>query len=332
MSDRSKGEVGHAVPLYNTDNLSRDDWRAGRAEYVGASEVAAVLGLHPRKGPLSVYMAKTEGEPEIDNAAIRRGIRREPLILADASDALGEELSRPVPVVTHPWVLRHPEVAVLSCNLDGLAVYDETTQAPVEAKWQGSWARRDWQSYSEEGVPPAGSYLECHYIQVQAQLAVTGLPHAYLAGDCDARFYLLRVERDPSLIDAIVEQVDAFWRNHVEAGVPPQATASDADALRRAYRESKAGKVVDLAAVAIEVGKLRELRAQRKEIEKEEKRLRAVIEAELLDGERGILPDGSAVKYINVRRTSLDKTALEAAHPGLLEQFTRKITTRQFRP
>ena len=90
--------------------------------------------------------------------------------------------------------------------------------------------------------------------------------------------------------------------------------------------------MVDLAAVAAEVDRLRELRAQRKEIEKEEKRLRAVIEAELLDGERGILPDGSAVKYINVRRSSLDKKALEAAHPGLLEQFTRKITTRQFRP
>ena len=85
-------------------------------------------------------------------------------------------------------------------------------------------------------------------------------------------------------------------------------------------------------AVAAEVAELRSLRAQRKEIEKNEKRLRAIIEAELLDGERGLLPDGSAVRYINVNRTSLDKAAIEAAHPGLLAEFTRKIITRQFRP
>lgn len=332
MSDRSKGEVGHAVPLYSTENLSKDDWRAGRSEYVGASEVSGVLGLHPRKGPLSVYLSKTEGEPEIDNDAIRRGIRREPLILADASDAITTELSRPVPVVAHPWVLRHPEVAALSCNLDGLAVYDEATQAPVEAKWQGSWARRDWEAYLEDGVPPAGSYLECHYVQVQTQLAVTGLPHGYLAGDCDARFFLIRVERDPSLIDAILTQVDAFWRQHVVAGVPPQATACDGDAIRKVYRTSKVGKIVDLSTVAAEVQELRDLRDKRKVIEAEEKRLKAIIQAEMLDAERGDLPDGSAVKFINVNRSSLDRKAIEEAHPGLLEQFTRKITTRQFRP
>jgi len=328
----SEGKIGHAVPLYPTEGLSRDDWRAGRAEYIGASEVSAVLGLHPKSGPLTVFLRKTEGEPEIDNMFIRRGIRREPLILADASDALTEELGTVVPVDPHPYVLRHPDAKMLACNLDGVATLPGGVQVPVEAKWQGSWARDLWKEYASAGAPPPGSYVECHYVQVQAQLAVTGLPHAYLAGDCDARFYLIKVERDEKLIAVMVEQVQAFWERHIIRGVAPKAEAKDADAIRQLYKSGVEGKTVDLSAFAADVGLLRDLRGQRREIEAQEKDLKAKILAEMTDAQVGLLPDGSKVRMVDVRKQSFDRKSFEAAHPDLAAQFTREITFRQFRP
>lgn len=335
MSDRKKGEIGHAVPLYSTTGLSRADWVAGRAEYIGASDVSKVLGLHPKAGPLSVYLAKTEGEPELPESAmayVNRGMRREPLILADAADALTAETQAGVNVTPHPFVLRHPDADRLACNLDGVAELPGAILAPVEAKWQGSWARNQWEYYVSEGAPPPGSYLECHFVQVQAQLAVTGLSHAYLAGDCDANFYLIKVDRDERLIGIIVEQIDAFWDRHIKTATPPAADARDGDVIRRVYQESVAGKTVDLTAMADEVERLRELRSKRREIEAEEKGLRAKLLAAMTDAERGTLPDGSSVRMINVKRTSFDREALKAAHPDLFDQFNRAITTRQLRP
>lgn len=332
MSD--SGEIGHAVPLYTTVELPREDWVEGRKQYVGASDVAKVLGLHPRGGPLSVYLAKTEGEPGLPESAmasVRRGIRREPLILADASDALSVELGAEVPVVAHPYVLRHPDVEALACNLDGVALLPDRS-AVVEAKWQGSWARRGWESFVADGAPPEGSFLECHFVQVQAQLAVTGLDHGYLAGDCDANFYLIRVERDEALIGIITEQIGAFWEKHVSKRVPPPADARDADAIRKVYRESVVGKSVDLTPLAADVELLRELRTKKREIEVEMKEIRAQLLATMTDCELGTLPDGTVVKMTNVRRNHFDSKAFQEAHPELHKQFSRVITTRQLRP
>ena len=321
------------MALYGTEGLSRADWLAGRAEYVGASEVAKVLGLHPRGGPLSVYLAKVGEEEDVaDNAAIRRGVSREPLILADASDALAEEFGAAVPVVPHPYVIRHPDHEMLACNLDGLAKLPSGDVAVVEAKWMGSWARGLWRAYAEDKVPPAGTYLECHYVQVQAQLAVSGLAHGYLAGDCDASFYLMRVERDEALIAIIGEQIAAFWDRHVRAGTPPPADARDGDAIRRAYRKSAEGKTVDLSGLADEVAELRDLRAQRKEIEAREKEIKAIVLAEMTDAQFGDLPDGSRVRMVDVTKRSFDARAFKAHHPELHEEFTRRVSFRQFRP
>ena len=170
------------------------------------------------------------------------------------------------------------------------------------------------------------------YIQVQTQLAVTGLQHAYLAGDCDASFYLLRVERDEELIGIITEQVAAFWELHVRTGRPPKAEAKDADVIRRVYRSSIQGKTVDLAEMADDVQYLRELRSKRREIEAEEKDIKARLLALMGNAQTGTLPDGSSVRMVDVNKQSFDKKAFEAAHPEMYERFVRMTRYRQLRP
>ena len=48
------------------DGLDRADWLAVRRQGIGGSDVGAILGLDPWKGPLDVYVDKVADEPGED--------------------------------------------------------------------------------------------------------------------------------------------------------------------------------------------------------------------------------------------------------------------------
>ena len=316
--------IGHAVrcePV--TDDLAA--WRAGRATYVGASEVAGVLGVHPKKGPWAVWNAKTHGEPDLDNLAIRRGRRREPLILQDAADLLG------VPMYRAPWVLRHPEVQPLACNLDGLVMVDGEL-CPVEAKWAGGHQAKHWRHLQDEGRPMPGTYVEMHTIQLQAQLAVTGLATGYLVAECDLDCFLIKIPRCEDTIAAILASVSGFWANHVATGEAPAASGGELDPITNAHPTADDDLEIELDAMI-----LADVQGYR-QAAKDEKLAKAVKDAHkaricqaLGDAKAGTLPDGSRVSWTNRSRKATDWKALTMAHPDLVAEYETTSTWRAIR-
>jgi len=238
------------------------DWHAARRLSVGASEVAALLGLgNPAwHSPGRVWAAKVSLEPAPLSARgellTSFGTVLEPLILGATERAIPSTIYDGASL----GQLAHDDAPHLTCHLDGWIAGDGAQVIPVEAKWtQSSDAPQQWSDLATWLAGPreewpldlAGTSLEAYYIQVQSQMAITDAPHAYLAGLLgyeaavsilaglplpDDSLRVLLVPRDAALCDRIPREIEAFWRTHVETRTPPTVTPSDLEALHAAKR------------------------------------------------------------------------------------------------
>jgi len=92
----------------------RDRWLAARRQHVTASDVAAILGEDPRRGPLAIYLSKVSDiEPE-DTLPMRRGRRFEAAI----GEEYAEQTGRMVFAVPEYELLPHPSIPWLAATLD----------------------------------------------------------------------------------------------------------------------------------------------------------------------------------------------------------------------
>lgn len=205
----ARGEVYETIPA----------WLAARQRGIGSSEAATVIGLPQAGSPLRLYYEKTG---QIDTVAdpspaLRIGLLMEPLILRlfgeEAADHGVGDLRLAGEGERHV-LLRHPDHPWMLASLDAVGLRGEEPVI-VELKTVSAWAGRDWLDHGEPPVP--------YQVQVQHQLAVTGLQRAYLValiGGFDLRW--TPVERDEAFIARLIEAEAAFWRR-VEQGEPPEA-------------------------------------------------------------------------------------------------------------
>ena len=201
------------LPEYQVDS---DEWHEARRSSLGASEVAAVLGLSPWQTPLSVYMAKMGVRNEIPENLAYFGRALEPVIAQWIEDTRPE-----VGDLAEGLSARSQEWPWLSVSPDRIAFDDLPPvwpKIPVELKTSSAFGRDKW----AEGVPLF------YQAQVQAQIAVLDAPYGWLAvlhGGNEPELY--RVERDDDFIDNhLIPKTKAFWENHVLAQVPPEPTTT----------------------------------------------------------------------------------------------------------
>ena len=198
--------------------LFSEEQMKARRKTLGASEIAAVCGLDPFRGPWDVWADKLGMEIREEFAESDMGHLFERPLLEHYSRKTGVAL-------TYPSTLIHPLHKWISATPDGLAV-DRVVQVKVVGanmayKWDG-------------GVP---QYVVC---QVQWEMFVTGLPLAVVVacvGGTDYR--ALDVPADPEIQQSLFEIGRAFWESHVLTGAPPDPDASEAcrNALSARYRK-----------------------------------------------------------------------------------------------
>lgn len=192
------------LPEYPVDS---PEWHEARRSSLGASEVAAVLGLSPWQTPLSVYMAKMGVRNDIPENLAYFGRALEPVIAQWITD------TRPdVGKLRDGFSARCQEWPWLTVSPDRLV----EENIPVELKTSSAFGRDKW----AEGVPLF------YQAQVQAQIAVLDAPYGWLAvlhGGNEPELY--RVERDDDFIDGhLIPKTRAFWEDHVLANIPPEPT------------------------------------------------------------------------------------------------------------
>lgn len=280
-----------------TVNNERAEWLAWRQQGVGASDVAAILGLSRWASPWSLWCNKTGLLPDDDDETDyqRFGRYAERMIAPWFTDETG------LYVTGEQARMEHPEHPWRRCTTDGFvtdsaAAYvdlDEL-QGLLQIKTTGPGRRYD-------ELPPDWQAQE------QYEMHVTGLPKAWLAVLHGRRLEIYELERDEADIAFIVEQVDRFWHDHVLAGVPPEIDGHEATlaALDVLYPTAapKSSKPIDDAVAALEL--LGDAARRRKAAEADENGAKAVLRYALgdtyegtVDGERAVTCGSQTKKSI----------------------------------
>ncbi len=207
-------------------------WHDARRRTVGASEVAALFGVHPFMTYFELWNLKAGLIEEIDleTEAMEKGRFLEDGVAQWAAHRQGYTISR------HQRFVTHPRAVGWSATPD-----------------YGCWSPwRDGPGRMEVKVTGDVPYDECppHFaIQLQSQLACEDLQWgvvACLAAMPRTRLLPWEFDRNDTVIERIGEAIDIFWTS-IRKGEPPAPDYhADADIIYRLYNRHDPGITVDL--------------------------------------------------------------------------------------
>lgn len=198
-----------------------EEWMEERRASLGASELAAVLGVSRWEDdtPLRVFESKQGKDRDFPEELAFIGHQQESLMeawLRRFHPEVGEiQPAAMLRSVKYPW---------LHASLDRWAVDESGQRAPVQMKTGMAFSAKEW----KDGVP------EDVQVQVQGEMLVSGAPFAWVVAFIGGRtFYLHKVARDRKVQAQIVKYAGGWWRKHPAKGIPP--LPSNYDEARAVY-------------------------------------------------------------------------------------------------
>lgn len=286
------------------EEMTRSEWLAERRNYLGASDVSAVLGASPYNTALGVYEAKITGYSQGDNDQLMFGRKVE----AAVAGLYGAKTGRVVEDIGATVITVHPDIPWLGATLDRVIIREDGERGALECKHVGDPRLRkdDWQ---EE--PPLQNI-----IQNQIQMACADLKFGTLAGmfpgvqlaHCDR-------DRDDNFLNAAYPKLEEFWKCVQDRTPPAPDSHRDLKVVKRLWSKAD-GETVSLDADKILiVDAWEKAKATKSGAEKDAKSLEATIRAVIGDAEFGSLPDG--------RMLSLKVTKRKA--------YTREVAAGEYR-
>jgi len=267
------------------------DWLAARASGIGASDVAAALGLSKWKTPYTLWAELSGLLPRTmaETIAMRTGKDLEPII----ADRYAEQTGRKVENWGRYTILRSIEHPFLFATLDRHQVDPVRGRGALELKATGF--SPDWLN-----EPPEG-----YQAQLQAQLVVAGYSWGTLAvmpwGQPVEHWDM---ERNADFCALMVERLTQFWQR-VKDGNPPatDGTPRTREALKAVYAKVVPEKIVRLPDVAVQWdAEIEECKAEIKRLEERKRAAEAHLITALGDAQSGLLPGGGSWSYAETRR------------------------------
>lgn len=301
---------------------ARQQLLAERAKGLGGSDAAALAGVSRWRTPLTLYYEKRGELPRTDPSEkkswLEWGLLLEPHLARYWAARTAKKI-RKAALVRHPTykqLLGHPDYWI----------YEPESRDVLEIKTAMGAKRTTW---INEGIP-----LE-YYLQVQWYLLCSPRARkavvAVLFGGNE--FDAFEIAPDLPVQTKLQDYGLRFWAL-VENGTPPPPTydALGSDLADLLYRQDTGGEVrwTDEESAA-KVSRLLDVKAQRKTLELEETELEAWCKWKLGPTRSALIPQVGKLTWSTATRRSLDKAALDAAHPGLTDAFQRTTLTRTFR-
>lgn len=187
------------------------EWHAWRMGGLGASEVAAVIGVCPYNTPTDIWLVKTgrkkgfEGNSFTEHGKETEGkarARYELKHMEDMTDA----------------IVVHPAFPICRASLDGVRADGKLIleiKCPV--------------GHSTIDAAKAGKVPDHYWPQVQWQLAASGADecHFFVFHEASGEDALVIVKSDVSYQGKIIAECQAWWDKYVVANVPPPLTERD---------------------------------------------------------------------------------------------------------
>lgn len=256
-----------------------------RGTGIGASEIAAVVGLNPFSAPIDVWLNKTgraTEEPDPEGDSHKDLGHRVETVLADVYAArTGAQLETCKTIVhpTEPWILATPDRHIVGTNRG------------VEIKLVGMHVVWHW---TDEAPPDYLTLGQCQW-----QMLVTGwesIEVVALIGGTDFRVY--SVPRDDETIEMLMTIGRRFWHEHVLADVPPPADGTDSYKAFLARRFPRSGPGLTKAPPEAERSAREYLQAAQDEVESAARKQAAANHLKSMIGEfEGIVGEFGRVTW-----------------------------------
>lgn len=279
----------HAEPLGPHRDSDRGTWLSARRAGIGASDMANIMGLGRKHedgtawtSAYAVYADKVGPEVGDDDGSevAHWGNLFEPLLVAEYARRAGTE-SAP-----GGELLRSRTHAHLLATLDAELAPASSSPGVCEVKTTGQGYR--WR----EGVPVDVQ------IQIQHQLLVTGAEWGVVVWlpFPERRLQWVEVRPHAEFRDVMLDAARDFWRL-VESRTPPPVDGSDSTqaALARLYPETDGSTLALGPEWARAVDEFASVKAQLKELEIQEKNIKAMLHDAMGAAAYATLPDGRQV-------------------------------------
>lgn len=253
-----------------------------RRHRIGASEIAAVLGISPYSGPFDVFARICHGLTRDDSPELTAGRYLERATLDWYDDAQGCKTERNCA----PRV--HPVHDFLSCTPDARNV-----TVNVQAKTD-----RDRNAWGEPGTDQVPVHVAA---QVQGEMAVlecevTHVPVYFKGSDL---FALYIVPRDEAVIAHILAATGEWFEKHVTRGEMPPLDGGNAAAayLRTRYPSNNGAMVTPTEAQAALVAEYRAAKTLERAHRDAAAVLRQRLILEIAENDGFTLQDGGWVSF-----------------------------------
>jgi len=206
-----------------------------RKLYIGGTDIAALLRMHPYRKKYRVWQEKTgRMDPENleDNEAVYWGSFLEDKIAERYVEVSGNKVRN----VNRTLV--HPKYDFLRGHIDRKL---EGKNAGLEVKTVGLRTAYLWGEPGTDEIP-------LHYgLQVLHYMAITGYDYFDIAAlffGQEMRIYTIARKNNPEVIKDIEETAREFWEKHVLTDIPPVPESTEETSM--AYPEADRGKVATL--------------------------------------------------------------------------------------
>jgi putative phage-type endonuclease len=314
-------QVGPGVVVLPS-GANRERWLKVRTTGIGGSDIAAVIEASPWASAFDIWAAKTGRS---DGIAVTEAMH------------WGTVLEEPVANEWARWteskivtcgLLKHSQHAIALANVDRLILEGEQPVAVLEVKTGGRNSADQWSAgqWPEEGrLPPQ------YACQVLWYLGVTGLPAATVACLLGGQELVqVRMNADPELFAAMLEDAERFWHDHVEADVPPSPDRRHIDLLGKIYPDSEEDSIALPDNVVEDLRSLVGLRDAAKQVSGEADDLEARIKETLGRHAVGEILGEKAVTWRTQTRSTLRVADLRKELPDVASKYDKQTQCRVF--
>ena len=311
--------------------LNNQDFTHNRANFIGGSDMAAILGLSKYRTPVDVWLEKTgQATPQPSTLPMRFGQYTEEFIAKEYAKLTNQTTAiyeKPFIDPKHHFLAGHIDRFVLGTG-EPLFNSDQklNTRKLLECKTANPFLQQEWGYAGTDAVPMP--YL----VQCLWYLMLTGCHSADLAvlfGNSDFRIYT--IIRNPDIELMMRNKACHFWNNYVlEKIAPPAQSVED---CRTLFTRSSPNKIVQADKATLEL--VEELKTVHCELEKYTDRLSSIKQAimntmqdaEELRANEQVLATWKTPKPIK----RLDTKAMLQTYPELTKQFeVVSPSTRRF--
>lgn len=301
------------------------DVAQNRHEYIGGSDIAAILGMSRWKTPLKLWCEKTQKlpAPDLSNVeAVELGTDLEEFVAQKFTQKTGKAVRKA------PKVYQHPDYPYMVAHIDRLVTGSDEL---LECKTASFFKKEEWEN---DDIPQE------YILQVMWYLGITGRKVGHIAVLIGGQsFKYKQIEFDEELFNTMVEAAKEFWEM-VQNGTAPAVMPNDDETLKDLYSEHSEVMIelypedneTTVACQTLEdkIAYLQEVKGHIKNLEDEKKELETVIK-DIIKDNLGIKTPKYVVTWKSQSKSDFDKKAFKEAHADLYEEYTTTSSYRVMR-